>query len=143
MSHISFHMKGINRFMLSSTHWEDFSSQLTLRATTECNCNAAPSIFACIHTKPKLIHLQLSHLSSSICNQAWFFFFPSLFRIPQMITISLIVQMIKNLPAMQETRVQSLDQEDPLERKWLLTLVFLPGEFYGQGSLVGYRVRHD
>ena len=26
-----------------------------------------------------------------------------------------IAQMVKNLPAMQETRVQSLGQEDPLE----------------------------
>ena len=26
---------------------------------------------------------------------------------------SLVVWMVKNLPAMQETRVQSLDQEDP------------------------------
>ena len=29
---------------------------------------------------------------------------------------SLAAQMVKNLPAMQETRVQSLDQEDPLEK---------------------------
>ena len=29
---------------------------------------------------------------------------------------SLVAQMVKNLPAMQETRVQSLDQEDPLEK---------------------------
>ena len=28
---------------------------------------------------------------------------------------SLVAQMIKNLPVMQEMRVQSLDQEDPLE----------------------------
>ena len=28
---------------------------------------------------------------------------------------SLVAQMVKNLPAMQETRVQSLGQEDPLE----------------------------
>ena len=28
---------------------------------------------------------------------------------------SLMVQMVKNLPLMQETQVQSLDQEDPLE----------------------------
>ena len=34
-----------------------------------------------------------------------------------MITVSLVVQMIKNLPAMQETRVQSLDQEYPLEKE--------------------------
>ena len=29
---------------------------------------------------------------------------------------SLVAQMIKNLPAMQETQVQSLGQEDPLEK---------------------------
>ena len=44
----------------------------------------------------------------------------------------------KNLPAMQETWDQSLDQEDPLRRAWLTTLVFLPGEFHGQRSLMGY-----
>ena len=27
-----------------------------------------------------------------------------------------VAQMVKNLPAMQETRVQSLDREDPLEK---------------------------
>ena len=31
-------------------------------------------------------------------------------------TASLVAQMVKNLPAMQETLVQFLDQEDPLER---------------------------
>ena len=29
---------------------------------------------------------------------------------------SLVAQMVKHLPAMQETRVQSQGQEDPLER---------------------------
>ena len=29
---------------------------------------------------------------------------------------SLVAQMIKNLPAMQETQVQSLSQKDPLEK---------------------------
>ena len=29
---------------------------------------------------------------------------------------SQVVQMVKNLPAMQETRVRSLGQEDPLEK---------------------------
>ena len=32
---------------------------------------------------------------------------------------SLVVQTVKNTPAMQETQVQSLGEEDPLERKWL------------------------
>ena len=42
---------------------------------------------------------------------------------------------------MQKTRVQSLGQEDPLEkgtREWLPTSVFLPGEFHGHRSLGGY-----
>ena len=45
--------------------------------------------------------------------------------------------MVKNLPAMQETQVRTLGQEDPLE-KVMATLVFLPGEPHEQRSLVGY-----
>ena len=33
------------------------------------------------------------------------------------IRASLVVQMVKNLPAMQETRVRSLGWEDPLEKE--------------------------
>ena len=50
---------------------------------------------------------------------------------------SLLAQIVKNLPAMQETQVQSLGQEGPLE-KGMATPVFLPGRFCGQRSLVGY-----
>ena len=39
---------------------------------------------------------------------------------------------------MQETQVQSLGREDPLEKGMATTLVFLPGEFHGQRILVGY-----
>ena len=46
--------------------------------------------------------------------------------------------MVKNLPAMQETQVQSLDREDPLEKGMVPTPVFLPGESHGQRSLAGY-----
>ena len=45
---------------------------------------------------------------------------------------------VKNLPAMQETWVQALGWEDPLEEGMQLNLVLLPGEFHGQRSLVGY-----
>ena len=34
--------------------------------------------------------------------------------------------------------VQSLVREDPLEEAWQPTLIFLPGKFHGQRSLVGY-----
>ena len=50
---------------------------------------------------------------------------------------------VKNLPAMQETRVRFLGQEDPWRRKWQPTPVFLPGKSHGQRSLVGYSLwRH-
>ena len=38
----------------------------------------------------------------------------------------------------QETQVQSLSQEDPLEKEWQPAPVLLRGEFHGQRSLVGY-----
>ena len=39
---------------------------------------------------------------------------------------------------MQDMWVQSQGWEDPLERVWQATQVFLPGEPHGQRSLVGY-----
>ena len=45
--------------------------------------------------------------------------------------------MVMNLLAMQETRIRSLDQEEPLEQGMVPTPVFLPGEFQGQRSLEG------
>ena len=60
-----------------------------------------------------------------------------------------MAQTVKNLPAMWETQVQSLDLEDPRRREWVLSPVFLPGESHRQRSLVDCgpqgckRVRHD
>ena len=53
---------------------------------------------------------------------------------------SLVAQTVKNLPAMQETWVQSLGWEDPWRREWQPTPVFWPGEFHRQRSLAGYVV---
>ena len=50
---------------------------------------------------------------------------------------SLIAQLVKNLPAVQETWVLFLGWEDPLEKEMATTLALLPGEFHGQRSLVG------
>ena len=57
---------------------------------------------------------------------------------------------VKNPLAMQETCVQSLGQEEPLEKEMTIhssVLVFLPGESHLQRSLAGsmglQRVRHD
>ena len=44
----------------------------------------------------------------------------------------------KKLLAVQETQVQSLGQEDPMEKGMATHSVFLPGKLHGQRSLVGY-----
>ena len=49
--------------------------------------------------------------------------------------LSLVPQMLKNLPAMQETQIQCLGQEDPLEKGMATHSSILA---YGQRSLVGY-----
>ena len=62
---------------------------------------------------------------------------------------SLVFETVKNLPAMQETQVQSLDQEDPLEKElttrssilvWRIPWTEEPGGLQSMGS---QRVRHD
>ena len=55
-------------------------------------------------------------------------------RTPWLEGVSLVAQMVKKLPEMQDTWVWSLGQE----KKWQPTLVFLPRKFHGWRSLVGY-----
>ena len=57
---------------------------------------------------------------------------------PKLTWASLVAQTVKNLLAMWETWVRSLDMEDPLEKEMATILVFLPGESHGQRSLAGY-----
>ena len=49
-----------------------------------------------------------------------------------------MAQMVKNLPAIKEIRVQSLVTKIPWRREWLSTPVFLPGESLGQRNVGGY-----
>ena len=50
---------------------------------------------------------------------------------------SLVAQMVKNPPAMQESWVQSLGWEDPLEEGMATHSSILPGESHKQRSLAG------
>ena len=61
----------------------------------------------------------------------------------------LVAQMVKSLPAMQETQVHSLGQADPLEKEmathssilaWEIPWMEEPGELQSMGS---QRVEHD
>ena len=49
-----------------------------------------------------------------------------------------VAQLVKNLPAMQETQVLC---KDPLEKEVQPTPLFLPGKSSGQRSLAGYSPR--
>ena len=51
----------------------------------------------------------------------------------------LISKALKDPPAMQETPVQFLGQEDPWRRERLPTPVFWPGEFHGLYSPWGHK----
>ena len=61
----------------------------------------------------------------------------SIYKLPRVLS-SLMAQMVKNLPAMQETQAASLVRKIPWRREWQPTPVFLPREFHGQRSLAGY-----
>ena len=50
---------------------------------------------------------------------------------------SLVTQSVKKLPAMRETQVQFIGQEDPLEKE-MATDSNILGESEGQSSLAGY-----
>ena len=61
----------------------------------------------------------------------------------------MVAQIVKNLPAVRETQVQSLGQEDPLEEEmathssilaWKIPWTEEPGRLQSMGS---QRVRHD
>ena len=56
----------------------------------------------------------------------------------QAVRASLVAQMVKNLPAMQSPGFNPWVGKIPWRREWLPTPVFLPGEFHGQRSLMGY-----
>ena len=49
-----------------------------------------------------------------------------------------VAQMVKNLPAIQETGFNPWVGKIPWRRKWQPTPVFLPRESHGQRSLTGY-----
>ena len=61
--------------------------------------------------------------------------FLSLIRTPR---ASLVAQMVRNLPATQDTWVWSLGCEKPLEKEMATHSSILAWEIHGQGSLVGY-----
>ena len=56
----------------------------------------------------------------------------------EVVSETLVAQTVKNLPAMWETRVQSLAQEDPLEKGMATYSSVLSGKSPGQESLANF-----
>ena len=84
------------------------------------------------------------------CSQiALFFFWQTLFDFGSTIhpQTALVAQMVKHLPTVRETRIQSLGREDLLKKETATHSSILAGKSQGQRSLAGYmgplKVRHD
>ena len=77
------------------------------------------SSFSAILEPKKIKSLTLSIFYPSICHD-------------------LVAQLVKRLPTMQETQLQSLGWEDLLEKELQTTPVFLPGKSHGWRNLAGY-----
>ena len=85
---------------------------------------------------------------------AFLYSFSHFFPVPNILWVSIYMgfpggSLVKNLPTMQETQVQSLDQEDPLEEglathssilAWRIPRTEEPGRLQSTGS---HRVGHD
>ena len=70
-------------------------------------------------------------------------------KFKRLLRTSLVAQSVKRLPTMRETRIQSLGQEDPLEKEmathsstlaWKIPWMEDPGRLQSMGL---QRVRHD
>ena len=85
------------------------------------------------------VYYNIVHVSEYIENYGYF----------SLVGVSLVAQMVKNLPAMKETWIQSLGQEDSLEKRvtthssipaWRIPWTGEPGRLQSTES---ERVRHD
>ena len=81
------------------------------------------------------ISMFLMHVNRCLVEICIYVFNKNLFLI---YSLTLIAQMVKNLPAILETRVQSLGRNILWKGKQHPTPELLPGIFSGQGSLVRY-----
>ena len=83
----------------------------------------------CNFLSPKYDIICLNYyLWCKLFTKQWNHFCRKIFTGCDQLRASLLVQTVKNLPAIQETWVQSLGWEIPWRKAWQPTPVFLPGE---------------
>ena len=110
--------------------------------TTDTPPNSAVSLSPSLPCPlPSVTFSHHTSLSSELCT--WYTLLFILFPVLKAVfeshsKCSLVTHTVKNLPAIQETRVQSLVRKIPWRREWQPPPLFMPGEFQGQKSLAGY-----
>ena len=122
-------------FLMNTKNLESSSSSVSSQVPLT---HPGPPSFKTVH----FAKLQQKTEIRCINSATWLFnFYGTILSHP---LTSQVAQMVKNLPAIQETQVQSLGWfqswvgKIPWRREWLPTPVLLPGESYRQRSLVGY-----
>ena len=94
-------------------------------------------LFACLFLLENNCFTMLFCFCYTTVNQPYVCVCP--FTFEGVLSAPLVIQIVKNLPAMQGTWVQSWVGKIPWRKEWLPTPVFLPGEFHGQRSLLRNR----
>ena len=112
------------------------------RSCPSSHSSSNPSLYPCylgrtyslFFSQCQSLHLCQEILASNFLHDFGAVISPSL----GYIWTSLVAQTVKRLSTVQETRVQSLGWEDPLEKEWQPTPVSLPGKSHGQRNLVDF-----
>ena len=89
-------------------------------------------------TNTKTSSGMIKNLYSRVKSNKWNSNFINSVRLQGFTRASLVTQLVKNLPAIQETWVQSLGQEDPLENEMAIHSSILPWRIPWTRSLVSY-----
>ena len=143
----------VSPFYRSESWWDRLpGKKAKLWSDTEQSLGKAHMLTFCICLKNTFVLSLVISLSSFLTQDSYFrewFFKASLKQELDLTRASLVAQTVKNLPAVQETQVQSLGQEDSLEKgvathfgilAWRIPWTEEPG---GLKSMRSQRVRHN
>ena len=95
------------------------------------------TVFICLFISLSMMSSRFISIVACDTTRCLFFFF--LLRVNNISLCFPGGSVVKNVSTKQETWIQSLSWEDPLEKEMATHSSILPGKSHGQRSLVGYR----